>query len=249
MRRVRPFLLATLVVLLVSGCAEEPRDPATPEGTLRLVFDAYDAHSPSRLYALLSPRSHELVAEARAGLGELKTLVESNVPLGPREAALEKAGVGLLDDIESDEQLFAALARMKVLDVDSGVVFGGGPVSKVVEDDGKLAKITSRSGDVYELVRVEDGTWRSRHLEEALERRLRPLRANLEAARAYAKGLAQRDAELKALLEAGPDGEKKKAEADAQSEGDDAAKATAEKKKRGKRRRRSKRRRRRRKKR
>lgn len=186
-------------LLGATGCAET-NDVRTPQGALAALVAAHDAHDPVAVYGLLSDKTHDSVREAYAGLQELQGLVQEHLLLNDREQALERAGLAILNGVESEAQFFDRLVRLDTMDVDGGVVYGAEVTEALVDDAGGIARLRTRAGQAFEFVRGDDGLWRSRHLEQPLEQRLVVLRANLKRLRAHAAAIAARDKEVQVLL-------------------------------------------------
>jgi len=200
-----PALGIGLVLLIAGGCREE-LDLHTPQGALAALIESYQDGDGPRLYSLLSQESKRQIGEAWEGLRELPRLVATTLPLDAREQATTDGALGLLKQATSELQFFVALSRLDELKSQSGVVFGSTVQSAEVDDDKGAARLSTLTGQTFELVRESDGIWRSRHLEPVLERRLRILRANLATVRAYGEAVKARDLEVERLLGRLPEG-------------------------------------------
>lgn len=191
---------ALLTLALVAAGCSGPPDIRTPEGALARIFAAYHDSDAAAVYALTSRRTHELVGEAWTGMRKLRSRIEQELPLGAREEALNTSGVDLLRGVESEEGLFARIVQLPSLQVGSSEVFGGQVRKSEIDEAKATAVLTTEAGQTFELVREEDGVWRSRHLEEDLDRRLGALRDNLKRFEDHARAVQERDDQVQQLL-------------------------------------------------
>ena len=159
-RRPRAALVVGVLALtLAAGAGCGSAEPGSPAEAYEGLVAALEARDSSALYGMLhdglQAELSELYQVATACIAD----VDRYYPAKQRAAAREAAGAGLVGDLAGPAQLFSRLLVPSEPNELSSFQRLGGRISRT-NVQGDTAQLTSHAGDVWEMRKAADGSWR-----------------------------------------------------------------------------------------
>lgn len=157
-RRRRGILLWALALSLVGACARTP-DPGTAGAAYVGVVKALQDGDAAALYAYLPDSMRDDLAALYEELQATVADIKRSYPASDRAGALAAAGVELVKGVDGPAGMFAKVFLGPRAGAEGFLArFGAG--IRGTDEKGGRARVTTMAGDVHELRRASDGTWR-----------------------------------------------------------------------------------------
>lgn len=176
---LRRLLLVTLALVLAGaiGCGDEA-DPMEPDGAYDMFRDAMLSGDAQGVWETTDPKTHAYFEDRYAQLVEMDETIKRYLPQTDHKLARQQSGTELLDEVDDGKGLFLKVYRpenlpetseegggglMAFLGTKTPVEVGSDVAEVKVAEDETMAKIVTRAGQEYVLVRPNDEEkWRVR---------------------------------------------------------------------------------------
>ena len=200
---LRAIPLVFAVVLTLSSamsCSEDEAVPTEPAGAFLLFNQALAERDNEVVWELLDAPTKALFEEYYQKLQAADLIIERYFDPVDRAPAREKAGLGILNEIEDGRGLFLFLFDSEVIAYDKDQEVGADIEELHLNEDENRATILTNSGERYELVLEDDQHWRISSFREMLKKKLYPIHVSLEALKEYAKEAIEKEEERRSQL-------------------------------------------------
>lgn len=148
-------------LLLATGCAEE-LSPQEPRGAYLLFRQAVLSGDAAQVYAFMDKDTRKVFDDRYQTLNAMDEQILRFLPQVDQKLARQQTGVVFLKErkITSGEELFKAVFQAKQLEVTPEIEVGTEVSDVEVNAEESEAAVVTYSGQVYRLVKEDDGLWR-----------------------------------------------------------------------------------------
>jgi len=154
-------LLAALLLTTVGGLGgcQSKLDPREPDEAYLLFRRAMLDGDVEGVWMRTAPSTKSYFEDRYQQLVKMDEKIEQYLPQSDHEVARKQTGTVLLDDIDGARGLFGRVASPEKVDVSRARELGSLVEEIRKSKEGNWAKVVTRSGRTYRMVRAEDGEW------------------------------------------------------------------------------------------
>ncbi len=184
------------VVLQGAGCAEE-LTPQEPRGAYMIFRQAVLSGDAAGVYAAMDKETHQVFETRYQTMVGMEEQIVRFLPQVDQKLARQQTGVVLLKErgITSGETLFHAVFTAQKLEVTPEIEVGTEVSEVEVNAEESEAAVVTYSGQVYRLVKEEDGVWRVKSWRELVEQKTSWVTGNQSALEQTVSDLIKEESE------------------------------------------------------
>ena len=152
-------MLAFALLISLPSCSSE-LDPTDPADAYLLFRNAMIAGDGETVWNRLDTRTHEYFEASHTELEEMAESIERYLPQADHRLARRQSGVILLDDVTDGKSFFLEIFTPQELPQGEAYDLGTRVEEIETTEDGAFAKVITRGGQQFYMVRGDDEQWR-----------------------------------------------------------------------------------------